>query len=172
MTPVDIRDEVLRQSGVALSDFLGRSRSRQFVRARHDVAFRVFTETDVTLEQVASVIGRSDHTTAINSILQGARRRGRPVARVSDLRKAHADPVDWTKLAYLAAAFRERRGLTLDQAGLRCGVGRGEWRKVERGRSVSAGTVLLVCRAIGLDPLALLPAGRVSRKTSVENGHG
>lgn len=154
---VAIRDEVLRASGVSREALTGRTQGRPAIEARQTVAYRVWTEVpSATLSSIARLIGRRDHSAAIHAILAGARARGMHAARVSDLREGDGDGVDWTKLAYAAAGWRERTAATIDAAARTAGIGRVEWRKVEQGRSVAAGTLLMACAAIGLDPLTLL----------------
>lgn len=142
--------------GVAIDGIMSRSQAPQLRRARQSAAFRLWTETALSTGEIARQIGRRDHATAIAAILAGARAKGRDVGRISELRNGTRD-IDWTKLAYAAAGWRASRDLTLERAASRAGVGRGEWRKAELGRSVSSITLLCLCRTIDLDPLALLP---------------
>lgn len=142
--------------GVAVDGTLSRSQSPRLRMARQSAAFRLWTETTLSTGEIARQIGRRDHATAIAAILAGARAKGRDAGRISELRGGARD-IDWTKLAYAAAGWRASHDLTLERAADRAGVGRGEWRKAEQGRSVSSVTLLCLCRTIGLDPLALLP---------------
>lgn len=153
---VRIRDGELLVREVGLEVMLGGTQGRREVEARQQIAYRVWTEVESsTLLMIARMIGRRDHSAAIHAILKGAAMHGITASRVSDLRERD-DPVDWTKLAYAAAGWRAARDLTLERAAREAGVGRGEWRKIETGRSVSAASLLLVCRLIGFDPLNLL----------------
>lgn len=166
---VDIRDQVLAASRISLADLLGRTQGRKVVWARQAIAYRVWTEVpSATLSQIAKLIGRSDHSAAIHAILAHARHRGIDAAKVSDLRDGSGDAVDWTKLAYATAGWREANGLTLDRAARASGIARGEWRKAEQGRSLSAGTLLSICRAVDLDPLSLIAPHETAVKHEVE----
>jgi len=151
-----IRHGVLQARGVGLDQVEGRAMGRLITATRQEVAFRLWTECPgLTLRDVARMIGRRDHSAAIHAILAGGKAKGVDVARVSELRtRPVRGGVDWTKLAYAAAAWRGER--TLDEAGRAAGIGRVEWRKAENGRSLSAGTLLLICRTIGVEPLSLL----------------
>lgn len=154
-----LRDQVCRRARVELADLTGPGQSGAALKARQDLAYRLWTECrHLTLHHVARLIGRRDHSAAIHAILAGARARGIMAARVSDLRENHGDPVDWTKLAFAAAGARESRGLTLERAAKRARVTRTEWRKAEQGRALSAGSLLRICRALAIDPLSLLGA--------------
>ena len=157
----ELRDEVARQTGIPVSNLIGPSQAAPIAQARHTLAFRLWTELpSLSLKQVATLIGRRDHSAAIHAIMAGARARGFLVARVTELRESGVgrDALDWTKLAYAAAGHRETQGWSLEATARRAGISRAEWRKVEQGRSVSAGAMLRVCRQIGADPLALLPS--------------
>ncbi len=155
---IELRDRVARQHGVRSSDLMSRVQSGPANTARQACAYRLWTECrQLTLRQVAQLIGRADHSSAIHAILAGARSRGLIVSRVSDLREPHGDDLDWTKLACHAAGFRESRGLSLVAVAAHAGVSRAEWRKVEKGRSVSVGTMLRICRVIEVDPMTFLP---------------
>jgi DNA-binding transcriptional regulator YiaG len=155
---IELRDRVARQHGVTVADITSRVQSGPANTARQACAYRMWTECrHLTLTQVARLIGRADHSSAIHAILAGARSRGLMVSRVSELREAHGDDFDWTKLAYHAAGHRETAGLSLESIAARAGVSRAEWRKVENGRSVSAGTLLRICRVIEVDPMTFLP---------------
>lgn len=166
----DLRDEVAREAGLPVSHLTGSSQAAPVVRARHSLAYRLWTERpDLSLKQVALLIGRRDHSAAIHAIMAGARARGIVAAKVSDLREGGGgDAIDWTKLAYAAAGHRETQGWSLETTARRAGVGRAEWRKVEQGRSVSAGAMLRICRQIGADPFAFLPP--VTHETAVKHG--
>ncbi|OAB57519.1 hypothetical protein AY599_23625 [Leptolyngbya valderiana BDU 20041] len=150
-----IADECARH-GVAVADMRGVRQRGAPLRARQAVAFRLWTETDMSADAVAAHIGRSDHAAASYAILGHARRIGRPAARISDLRGAPVADLDWTKLAFAAAGFRERAERTIAAAAATAGVGRAEWRKVEKGRAVGAGAMLRICRTIDLDPFLLV----------------
>jgi DNA-binding XRE family transcriptional regulator len=157
-TAFELRDKVARHHGVTVADLVSRIQSGPANTARQACAFRLWTECrHLTLNQVARLIGRADHSAAIHAILAGARSRGLIVSRVSELREHHGDDLDWTKLAYHTAGHRETLGLTLETVAARAGVSRAEWRKVENGRSVSAGTLLRICRQIAADPMSFLP---------------
>ena len=166
-----IRDAELFAAGVSIDELVGRKQSRPILTARQDIAYRAWTECPwLSLSAVASLIGRSDHSAAAYAILAGARTRGIAVARVSELRDGDRgrSAVDWTKLAYHAAGWRSKTGIDVDTAARRAGVARTEWRKIEQGRSVSATTLLLACRAIGGDPFTYLTEREppsVSRQT-------
>lgn len=163
-----LRDRTLRRLGVSLEEVTGSAQRGPAGAARQELAYLLWTEcTHLSLGQVAKLIGRGDHSAAIHAILAGARRRGIMAARVSDLRESGGEDLDWVKLAYQAAGFRSACGLTQVQAAARAGVSRTEWRKVENGRAVSAATLLRICRAINVDPLALLP---VTHETAVKHG--
>lgn len=163
-----LRDRTLRRLGVSLEDVTGRAQRGPAGAARQELAYLLWTQCPhLSLGQVAKLIGRGDHSAAIHAILAGARARGIMAARVSDLRESSGEDLDWVKLAYQAAGFRSACGLTQAQASARAGVSRGEWRKVENGRAVSAATLLRICRAIAVDPLALLP---VTHETAVKHG--
>lgn len=165
-----IRDAELSAARVLLRELDERTQNRRIVTVRQSIAYRVWTEcAHLSLSDVAKLIGRADHSSAVHAILAGARARGVEISRVSDLREARDDRVDWVKLAYAAAGWREARGLMIAEAAARAGVGRVEWRKVEKARSVSAGTLLRVCRAVGVDPFVLIVTA-VSRETPVEHG--
>lgn len=145
-------------AGIAATRVIGPERGEAVAAVRDRISFRIWTEClSFSLKDVARAVGRSDHSTAIHAILNGAKAEGRTVARVSDLREPRADDLDWTKLAYAAAAWRSEFDLTLKEAGRRSGVGGPEWRKVEKGRAVSPGTLLRICRTIGFQPFLLLP---------------
>lgn len=168
-TPKAIRDRMAAGAGISLFDLLGRGQGRALVEARQDIALALWRRCpELSLDDVAKLIGRRDHGAAQHAILAGARRAGRPAARVSELREgAEArGGLDLAKLAYAAAAWRDGAGLLLKHAAERAGIGANEWRKVENGRSVSAETLLSVCRAIGFNPLRLLPP--VSRETNAK----
>lgn len=161
-----IRSQVAEDRQFALTVVLGVGKTPAVAACRHEIAYRAWTECrHLSLADVAALVGRRDHSAAIHSILAGARARGIVASRVSDLREDKRDPIDWTKLAYHAAGARERTGLSLDRAAAAAGIARVEWRKVEQGRSVSAGTMLKVCRHLGLDPFSFLA---VSHETAVE----
>lgn len=167
---VAIRDGELRYRGVTLDDMRGAAQRGPAKDCRHAIAFRVWTEvSSSTLFQIASLIGRRDHSAAIHAILAGARARGIVASKVSDLRQKGTDPIDWTKLAYAAAGWRAQRVATLEEAAAAAGIGRGEWRHVELGRSVAAGTLLSVCRLIGFAPFDLLS---VTHETPVKHDGG
>lgn len=147
-------------SGIAAARVLGPERGEAVVAVRHRIAYRIWVECpSFHLKDVARAVGRTDHSTAIHAILSGAKADGLTVARVSDLREPRGDNLDWTKLAYAAAAWRSENRSTLREAGSFAGIGGQEWRKIERARPVSPGTLLRVCRAIGFQPFALLPGG-------------
>jgi DNA-binding Xre family transcriptional regulator len=161
-----LRERTLRRLGVPLADLTGGAQRGPAGAARKEVAYLLWTECQhLSLADVSKLIGRSDHSAAIHSILAGARARGINVARVSDLREGGGDGIDWTKLAYQAAGFREARGLTLERAAARAAVTRTEWRKVEQGRAVSAATLIRICRALAIDPVSLL----VTHETAVKH---
>jgi len=168
---IAIRDAELFTSGVSIEDLTGRRQARPILTARQGIAYRAWTECPwLSLSAVASLIGRSDHSAAVYAILAGARARGIAAARVSDLRDGDRgrSTVDWTKLAYHAAGWRSKTGIDVDAAARRAGIARTEWRKIEQGRSVSATTLLLACRAIGGDPFTYLAERErlpVSRQT-------
>jgi len=167
-TAFELRDRVARHHGVTVADITSRIQSGPANTARQACAFRLWTECrHLTLKQVSRLIGRADHSSAIHAILAGARSRGLMVSRVSDLREPHGDDLDWTKLAYHVAGHRETLGLPLVAVAARAGVSRAEWRKVENGRSVSAGTMLRICRAIDADPMGFLPSD--THETPVEH---
>nr|WP_295465242.1 helix-turn-helix domain-containing protein [Mesorhizobium sp.] len=162
-----LRDRTLRRLGVSLEEVTGSAQRGPAGAARQELAYLLWTEClQLSLGQVAKLIGRGDHSAAIHAILAGARRRGIMAARVSDLRESGGEDLDWIKLAYQAAGFRSACGLTQVQAAARAGISRTEWRKVENGRAVSAATLLRICRAIAVDPLALLP---VTHETAVKH---
>lgn len=140
-------------------------RDRLLIRRKVSLATLRSNSLHLDLRDVATLIGRRDHTTAIHAILAGARANGVIASRVSDLRADHRDPVDWTKLAFHAAGVREQRGVTIEAMAAQAGIARAEWRKAERGRSVSAGTLLAICRHLELDPFDFL----VTRETAVEH---
>lgn len=173
-TPADwsralsIRAEVLAATGVPGEELLGRGQRPHAVRARQDIAYRAYVEClALSSSDIADLIGRTDHTAAMYAILQGARRAGRDVSRISQLRDLAPDPVDWTKLAYAASGHRAANDLSLVEASQQAALSRAEWRKIERGARVSAGSVLLACRAIGADPFSLLL--NVTRQTAVKH---
>jgi len=154
-----IRDAELFAAGVSIDELVGRRQSRPILTARQDIAYRAWTECAwLSLSAVASLIGRRDHSAAVYAILAGARARGIAAARVSELRDGDRgrSTVDWTKLAYHAAGWRSTTGIDVDAAARRAGIARTEWRKIEQGRSVSATTFLLACRAISGDPFTYL----------------
>lgn len=164
-----IRTAELGRRGLGIAELLGRGQRRVAVEARQDVAYRAWTECrSLSLEMVAALIGRTDHSAAAYAILAGARARGIAAARVSDLRSEGADPIDWAGFARSIRAWRAGRALTGTEAAAFAGIGRGEWRKAELGRAVSAVTMLLICRAAGCDPMAFVPleAGRVTHETA------
>jgi DNA-binding Xre family transcriptional regulator len=165
---ISLRERTLRRLGVSLADMTSGAQKGPAMAARKEVAFLLWTECQhLSLSDVAKMIGRRDHSAAIHCILAGARARGISAARVSDLRDGAGDDIDWTKLAYQAAGYRETQGLTLDKAARRAGLSRAEWRKVENGHSVSAASVLKICRTLAIDPIGLLP---VTRETPVKHG--
>lgn len=166
MKALELRDRLLIRRKVTLATLRGNSQSRMVSEARQELAYRLWIEClHLDLRDVATLIGRRDHTTAIHAILAGARANGVHVSRVSELRADQHDPVDWTKLAFHAAGAREQRGISLETIAAEAGIARAEWRKAERGRSVSAGTMLAICRHLALDPFDFL----VTRETAVEH---
>lgn len=167
-SPHPIAVDAAARRGVGADAVMSRSQTSPVVAARQDAAYRLWTETDLSTREVARRIGRRDHGAAIHAILAGARRAGRDVATVSELRGAVRD-LDWTKLAYATAGWRSAHDLPIDRAAAATGIGRAEWRKAELGRSLSAATLLSLCRTTGFDPMALLP---VSRETPVKHDAG
>lgn len=162
-----LRERLLAARRLTLDEFKGRGQSRRLVDARQETAYRAWTECEhLSLDDVAKLIGRSDHSAATHAILAGARANGIIAAKVSQLR-GHTDPVDWVKLAYHAAAARNDD--TIERTARRAGIGRAEWRKVEQGRAVSAATLLLVCRWLGADPFAYLRDADASHETNVKH---
>lgn len=157
--------EVAAQSGIAVADMVSGSLTPARVAARQIAAYRLWTETDLSTDEIARRIGRRDHAAAIAAILAGARRSGVEAATVSELRGRTA-ALDWTKLGYAAAGYRAAQDLTIEQAARRAGVGRIEWRKAERGVSIGAATLLKICRTAAIDPFSLLP---VSHETGVKH---
>lgn len=155
--PETLRGQVADRFRVSVEDLVGRGQKGRINEARQELAFRLWTECrSLSLKQVAKVIGRLDHSAAIHCILAGARSRGIMAARVSDLREANGDDIDWNSLSHAVARARERLGLSLDRAARRAGVSRTVWRKAESGKSVSAGAVLRLCRAASVDPMSLI----------------
>lgn len=156
---------------VTLDDLRSTVQSGPALSARQLAAFALWVEcTDLTLADIARLIGRSDHSAARHAILAEAAHRGMSVARVSELRGQSGDGIDWTKLAYLAAGWREARALVLAKAAQKSGIGRGEWRKAELGQSVSAATLLKICHTTEIDPFTLLADQQISHETNGKHG--
>jgi len=155
--PETIIAEECARHGVDEADMRGGRQRGAPLKARQAVAYRLWMETDMSADAVAAHIGRSDHAAAAYAILAHAHHVGRPAARISDLRGGGtvAD-LDWTKLAFAAAGWREGASHDIRAAATKAGIGRGEWRKAEKGRAVGTGTVLRICRTIGIDPFLLV----------------
>lgn len=159
LSSFDIRDAVARKFGVSVEAITGSLQRGNAGAARQEVAYRVWTEClNLSLKQVALLIGRRDHAAAIHCIMGGARARGLNPARVSDLREPTGEDLDWTKLAYAVAGFRQSAGLPLEAAARRAGVSRAVWRKGETGKALGAGAVLRLCRLADIDPMTLIPS--------------
>lgn len=155
--PETIIAEECARHGVDEAGMRGGRQRGAPLKARQAVAYRLWMETDMSADAVAAHIGRSDHAAAAYAILAHARHVGRPAARISDLRDGGAiADLDWTKLAFAAAGWREGAAHDIRAAAKRAGIGRGEWRKAEKGCAVGAGTVLRICRTIGIDPFLLV----------------
>ena len=167
----EIREAVARKYKLSVDTITGPLQRGNAGAARQEIAYRVWTECpNLSLKQVALLIGRRDHAAAMHCIMAGAQARGLNPARVTDLREQSGDDLDWTKLAYAVAGFRERHALPLEKAARRAGVSRAVWRKAENGRALGAGAVLRLCRAIDIDPMTLIPD--VTHETPVKHGAG
>ena len=94
MTPRERRmaviDAVAAAHGVTRDDILGKCRVPKIVRARDEVIYRLRTERRYSLQRIAELMGRDDHTTvwaALNrerkrAINNDSRRRRNAEARV------------------------------------------------------------------------------------------
>lgn len=151
-----IRVQVLQVYGVDDTDLQSRRQTGKVALARAELAYRLWTETDSSARSIARLIGRSDHSAAAYAILKGAASRGISAATITELRGSRRLSLDWAKLAFACSGWRSVRDLNLAEAARLAGISRVEWRKVERGRSVSAPVLLRVCQVIELNPFNLL----------------
>lgn len=71
-------DEVIRDVAAeyleSVAGILGRGRTGLLCEARQKIAYRLWSETDMTLEQIGVVLGGRDHST-ISSLRNGWMRR-------------------------------------------------------------------------------------------------
>ncbi len=67
----DIRQivvEVCAAHDIHAREIIGHRRQKKYTRPRHEVWWRVWNETDLTLSDIAGRFGRSDHTTIKHGI--------------------------------------------------------------------------------------------------------
>ena len=86
LTPGEILDEVTREHGVSTAALQGPARSAHLVHARREAARRLRAQGR-TLQQIARILGRKDHTTIIN-LLDGDKR-----ARVIPISTGEREPL-------------------------------------------------------------------------------
>lgn len=60
--------ETAEKHGVTVAQIVGETRVRNVANARHEAAFRMATEADMSLPAIGRRLGHRDHTTALHSI--------------------------------------------------------------------------------------------------------
>lgn len=70
-----ILDEVAAKHGLPAGAIVMRGR-RQFTAARFEAAWRLYTETTMSLPKIAQCLGRRDHTTVRNAVFRYMQRNG------------------------------------------------------------------------------------------------
>lgn len=75
-----IVDKVAQERGLSSEEILGTSRRKDIAQARQEAQYVIFYAFPVSLRLTAMCVGRSDHTTAMNSI-----------KRIEDLRSQDPD---------------------------------------------------------------------------------
>lgn len=66
-----IMREVASAHGISLSELRGDCRSRQYSWPRKVAFIRLYDETPLTLQQIARVMGKEDHTTVLYALKTG-----------------------------------------------------------------------------------------------------
>jgi chromosomal replication initiation ATPase DnaA len=71
-----IVSEVCAREGLTVADIISPKRKRKFCRPRHEIWWRVYEETDMSMPDIACRFGRSDHTTIKHGIEAHEQRMG------------------------------------------------------------------------------------------------
>ncbi|WP_319533397.1 hypothetical protein [uncultured Cohaesibacter sp.] len=131
-------------------------RSRAAVRKRHAEWFKAYVEDGQSTHAIAAAAGMRHHTTVYNGIMAHARRIGLKVSRLEDLTKPREDgpSIDWSDFSWHVRYWRERLDLTEEEAASRAAISRTALRNAEQGRTIESVTMLALCSAIPLNPLA------------------
>lgn len=126
-------------------------RSRAAVLARHAAAFRLWLETAYSTAEIARQLGFSDASSVSHAVLAHARRKGRDVARIADLRtprrKTH---IDRTRFAFLFAAWLERQGLSQTRGAEALAISRTVLGKISRGQPIDDDSLVAVLTGTGI----------------------
>jgi len=68
--------DVCTRDNVTVSDIIGHSHKKRFTLPRHEIWWRVYDETGLSMPDIACRFGRSDHTTIKHGIEAHERRMG------------------------------------------------------------------------------------------------
>ena len=68
MTPQEIIAQEATKVGLTAADLIGRSRIKRIVKARHWAMWRCRHELGMSLQDIANVFNRKDHTTVLHAI--------------------------------------------------------------------------------------------------------
>lgn len=83
-----IAADVCRKHGCSLAQILSPQRAHWLVVVRHELFFRLSTETTMSLPQIGRAIGGRDHTTVLHGIRMHRKRNGLPQGRILSASRA------------------------------------------------------------------------------------
>lgn len=128
------------------------SKCRRVRLARNEAAYRMYQDTELSVSEIARLLGLRVRTTVEYGIKKHADRIGKPLRRITELRDvAKTRAIDYEKFGYLVAAWLLRENITQQRAGDLAGVSRTSIVKATQGQGLDADTFLLIRDAAGLE---------------------
>lgn len=140
-----IIEEVAAEMGLNVWEVTAHAATRSTRGARYKAAYRLVTETDLTIGEIADLLGYSQWSGVNYAVSMHARSVGIEVATTTELRHGlPARAIAWKRLGdhlrqnYLAKDYR------------RAGVSRMVWMALMRGKRVNADDFLIAIKRLGL----------------------
>lgn len=108
-----IINQVAKKHGVTVADIRSPRRDKKTVRARHEAAYRMRHETEMSLPMIGKAIGDRDHTTVLFSVRKfEASLKGEVYYKVPPSPKVPRDPGFWTAEKRAEAMELRDKGLS------------------------------------------------------------